>query len=346
MFLLGTLLSANAQVPSYVPKDSLKGWWPFTGNANDVSGNGYNGTVNGGATLANDRFSNSNSAYSLDGVNDYVEINNNILSQINGKNALSISYWFNTTSNGYGAIWGHGANNYAQVGVNTGLGSGYYNGVINGGNYTGCCAFYSKIVSPFSTWHHAVIVFDANQPNSSKIKIYIDGLLNTNFIGTPNNTTGTGTSLFFGRRNTDNNTFGDYFGGLLDDFGVWSRTLTQQEITNLYNGNICYKSISVTDTLIINVKRTSLNPLAYTNTIKVYPNPTKDKITIDNGDLTKMTGYSIKIYNSIGQQLFQSNITQQQFSLDITQWGGNGLYFMELKDNNGNIVDIKKIVLQ
>ena len=48
-----------AQVPSYVPTDGLVGYWPFNGNANDESGNGNNGTVNG-ATLTSDRFGNEN----------------------------------------------------------------------------------------------------------------------------------------------------------------------------------------------------------------------------------------------------------------------------------------------
>ena len=56
------VLSANAQVPSYVPTNGLVGYWPFNGNANDESGNGNNGTVNG-ATLAADRFGNGNKAY-------------------------------------------------------------------------------------------------------------------------------------------------------------------------------------------------------------------------------------------------------------------------------------------
>jgi hypothetical protein len=55
-------LSSIAQVPSYVPTSGLVGWWPFNGNANDESGNGNNGTVNG-ATLTTDRFGNEGSAY-------------------------------------------------------------------------------------------------------------------------------------------------------------------------------------------------------------------------------------------------------------------------------------------
>ena len=55
-----------AQVPSYVPTNGLVGYWPFNGNANDESGNGNNGTVNG-ATLTSDRFGNANGAYSFNG---------------------------------------------------------------------------------------------------------------------------------------------------------------------------------------------------------------------------------------------------------------------------------------
>ncbi len=64
-----------AQVPAYVPTNGLVGWWPFTGNANDISGNGNNGTVNG-ATLISDRFSNANSAYSFDGVSNFIQLPN------------------------------------------------------------------------------------------------------------------------------------------------------------------------------------------------------------------------------------------------------------------------------
>ena len=32
-----------SQVPTYVPKNELKNWWGFNGNANDESGNGNNG---------------------------------------------------------------------------------------------------------------------------------------------------------------------------------------------------------------------------------------------------------------------------------------------------------------
>ena len=69
-----------AQVPSYVPTDGLVGYWPFNGNANDESGNGNNGTAINGVLMTTDRFNNLNSAYSFDGIDDRIFINNSIFS--------------------------------------------------------------------------------------------------------------------------------------------------------------------------------------------------------------------------------------------------------------------------
>jgi hypothetical protein len=45
----------------------------FNGNANDSSGNGHDGAVTG-ATLTADRYGNPNSAYSFDGIDDYINV--------------------------------------------------------------------------------------------------------------------------------------------------------------------------------------------------------------------------------------------------------------------------------
>ncbi len=56
-----------------IPTDGLVAYYPFNGNANDESGNGNDGSVNG-ATLTNDRFGNFNSAYFFDGIDDLISI--------------------------------------------------------------------------------------------------------------------------------------------------------------------------------------------------------------------------------------------------------------------------------
>ncbi|MGD1085612.1 MAG: LamG-like jellyroll fold domain-containing protein [Verrucomicrobiota bacterium] len=69
---------SGATSPNFVPlpqyvTNGLVAYYPFNGNASDATGNGNDGTVCG-ATLTQDRFGVSNSAYSFDGVTDYIAI--------------------------------------------------------------------------------------------------------------------------------------------------------------------------------------------------------------------------------------------------------------------------------
>jgi hypothetical protein len=102
---------------------------------------------------------------------------------------------------------------------------------------------------------------------------------------------------------------------------------------------------TVTDTLIINTTL-SLPAPNNENTILIYPNPASDHITIDNGNYVAMAGYTIKIENNAGQQVFQSAVNQPQFYIDLSTWSGNGLYFVHLIDPQNNTVTVRKIVLQ
>jgi hypothetical protein len=91
---------------------------------------------------------------------------------------------------------------------------------------------------------------------------------------------------------------------------------------------------------------TGINPPNNINTIKIFPNPASTYITIDYGNYTLMNGYQLKIINSLGQQMFQTAINQQSNYVSLASWGGNGLYFVHIIDPQGNILDIRKIVLQ
>ena len=53
--------------------DGLVAYYPFNGNANDVTSNANNGVVYG-ATLTSDRFGNPNSAYHFNGTSDYIMV--------------------------------------------------------------------------------------------------------------------------------------------------------------------------------------------------------------------------------------------------------------------------------
>jgi hypothetical protein len=103
--------------------------------------------------------------------------------------------------------------------------------------------------------------------------------------------------------------------------------------------------VSVTDTLFINVPL-GLTPPNDINLIKVYPNPTSDILNIDNGNFANMSGYTITIINSASQTVFTSPVNQQLFTIDLTNWSGNGIYYLQLIDTNGNITDIRKVVIE
>jgi hypothetical protein len=88
-FAFATAYAQN--LPSYVPADGLVGYWGFDGNANDESGNGNNGTVNG-AILTTDRFGNTDSAYSFDGVDDNINFHG-INVNVNDNAINTVSFW-------------------------------------------------------------------------------------------------------------------------------------------------------------------------------------------------------------------------------------------------------------
>jgi hypothetical protein len=105
-------------------------------------------------------------------------------------------------------------------------------------------------------------------------------------------------------------------------------------------------SISVTDTLVINAVLSGLNPPNNTNTLQVYPNPARTHITIDNGNFALMNGYTVRINNALGQTVFSQAVNQQQFFIDLSGWTGNGFYYLDLLDPQGNSIERKVIIVQ
>jgi hypothetical protein len=104
--------------------------------------------------------------------------------------------------------------------------------------------------------------------------------------------------------------------------------------------------ISVTDTLVINTLITGITPPNNSNTIKVFPNPANSHITIDFGNFVSMNGYILKITNSIGQTVFTTPINQQSSYVDLSTWGENGIYFVQIIDTQNNTIENRRIVLQ
>jgi hypothetical protein len=235
IFTLGT--TAFSQIPNYVPSNGLVGWWPFNGNANDESGNGNNGTVNG-ATLTTDRFGNANQAYGFDGVDDYVIAQN---SGPLGNSNRSISIWLNSVNSNVSQIFGYGYQppsggqfNLLLNQLCPGITIDVHNNYIT----------YNTINLTDGNWHNVVCVYNNTiNANILGVSFFVDGILLSNSscqnpITVNVNTLNT--SLNFGRYQAG----ALYFNGSLDDIGIWNRALTECEIQDLYHAQLGSQAIS------------------------------------------------------------------------------------------------------
>jgi hypothetical protein len=168
------------------------------------------------------------------------------------------------------------------------------------------------------------------------------------------------------------------FTGSIDELRVYNRLLKESEIMQLYNREFFYDtitnevfdttfvvindtittevfdttyvthvdSVSVTDTLIIEAVLTDLGPPENTNTLKVYPNPAKDYLYINTGEFELMNGYRLKIINQLGETVFDTNIEEPLYELNLSDWTGYGMYFLQVIDTEGDITEVRKIILQ
>ena len=238
-------------VPSYVPTNGLVGWWPFNGNANDESGNGNNFNIYG-PSLTSNRFATPSSAYSFNGSQASAEILQLTPVPTSISSAHSTSLWFTTSqfypnqqpSNPYdfnnfnlqGLIsinsnnWNIGpAFNYRLNFDNSKIATEHWTASGTGGGIES-----TSIIST-NQWYHLTVVYDGTTSTS-----YLNGIqimsFNTSF--SLNNQIDL---IIGGLRNGPSMVAMGGFKGTIDDIGLWSRALNQQEILALYLG--CTDSI-------------------------------------------------------------------------------------------------------
>jgi hypothetical protein len=185
--ILALSINAFAQVSNV----GLVAYYPFNGNANDMSGHGYNGTVHG-ASLIMDRFGNPNSAYSFNGTSDYIDMCSYV-NNLNFQQPASISFWINTKYDQSMAVYSIDDGNNGQfisaiyIGDNTT--NTLTNELIIATNYTTLTDYY--IVGLTTTnrglimatgWHHIVFIYDGVMTTC-----YLDNSIVTLSCGTGSN---------------------------------------------------------------------------------------------------------------------------------------------------------------
>jgi hypothetical protein len=244
----------------------------------------------------------------------------------------SFSCWFNA----------NGAQNGGRIYETTYLngGIGIYNGnILDAWYYNGTneCNVTNVNTGSLNLWNNLVYVTNSN---TGLGLIYLNGYLISSRTGvslsSPSPSNWLNGFLRFGI-----GAQGEAFIGKLDDIGIWNRALTQDEIISLYQAEVSCQSLVINSGTL-----SSFNPPVYQSTVTIYPNPANDQITIDCGNLANVAGWSIKIVNAIGQDVFTGAMNTPQYVVPLNSWSGQGLYFVKIYDAANNLVNTKKIILQ
>ena len=211
---------ASTGLPSSLTT-GLVGYWPFCGNANDASGNGNNGTTMNGVALTTDRFGNSNSAYSFDGVDDYIDLGSYIL---NSPQEYTIDLWAKFNNSTFSYLFGQATNGEIQIQLDGSGNIKSWTKLTNGGNVSA-----GTSIPDYSNWHHVTAIFN----NNTKIlQFIIDGNVYSTTIPNGVNIQSFAGPALFGRQSNVN---ANFFNGLLDDVKIYNRALTLSEVQDLYN---------------------------------------------------------------------------------------------------------------
>ncbi len=170
---------------------------------------------------------------------------------------------------------------------------------------------YAKAVK--NVWYNYVILVDA-----SWVKYYLNNTLIDSFANTNFNHSGDGDTK--ARLGTSRKGIG-FLKGSIDEVKIYDCALTRSELVKLYTpaGIHRYeKSIP---------------------TLKIYPNPAKDKLTIESTERTKKE--SVSLYNMQGQLLLYQNLQNPKTEIDMNQYSG-GVYMIII--NSGNSMVSTRII--
>jgi hypothetical protein len=206
--------------------DNILAYWNLNNNGSggvsliDSTPNGYTLTNNGSVT-------NGTGIIGGDAVYDGTggNLTTDIL-DIGGATSLSLSFWINTTDDSTGDIhllgkWDGGAGSDSFL--------AYLNsGVLTFYTCDGSSNYFIDAISDVfdGSWHHVVCVFA-----DSTMELFVDGVSQGTVVAGSSLASGAG----FGVGNSTFNSVGLY-NGSIDETGVWNRTLSQADVTKLYNG--------------------------------------------------------------------------------------------------------------
>lgn len=227
--------SMNRLAPSNPLWNNLISYWTGDNTPNDAIGTA-NGTLVNGATYTTGKI---NNGFSLDGVNDYVDLGNTF--NFDGTTAFSTSFWFKLNGNiaNYTLNYLFGNQTTTAFPAN-GWGFFIYTGDGGASNKlqfalassnTRCWVdIKNNLVS--NIWYHCVMTYNGNGLVSG-LNTYIDTVslktTRADSLTTPINASSQKMTI------GSSVGTGNFFKGTIDEVAIWNKVLTPTEVTELYN---------------------------------------------------------------------------------------------------------------
>jgi hypothetical protein len=232
----GTSYSVEISFTTLDITTGLVAYYPFNGNANDESGNGHNGTING-ATLTADKSGNLSKAYNFNGTSSYISTNF-VPQTLNQSRTISLYFNADDTNmpnDGYSIIsYGANSSDCTQGGGRFEMGI-YYNPTISNKSIRldgVCTAVYAQSTYT-SGWHHFVATYNNSNTLFSNTKIYFDGILIPVSYYQPNTAINTLNFTNFTIGKSPSSPTGRFYKGTIDEIKIYNRALNDSEVKYL-----------------------------------------------------------------------------------------------------------------
>ena len=251
----------SSEVYGQVVTSGLVAKYCFDGNAQDAVGTRHC-TVNG-ATLTTDRKGNLNSAYSFDGVDDYIQMPNDVW--VSGN--FSITGWILLRTYGHWSRffeWGNGVDKdnvfFSPCESSTAT------SVFTIHKCSSSLRTYGSSPTasfPTNVWVHIAITLSGDTA-----RIYKDNVFWYDYKMTHVPCSTIRTMCYFGKSNFAADKSLD---GKLDDIRVYNRSLSPKEIDSIYNSTALCQQLSISESEIENVNnhlsQNVPNPILVSSTI-------------------------------------------------------------------------------
>lgn len=229
MFLINPYIFQVSGNPLW---DGLQAYYTADNTPNDALGT-YNGTLTNGATYGTGIISNG---FSLDGVNDYIDLGNNL--DFDGSTPFSFNIWFNHSSSKQQGLISKEGTSPAFAGYVVQLESNNKITFYLGSNFGTNDYLIVTTVNAFtpSSMRMVTLTYDGSK-NTSGITISVDDVSQSFTVGR-NTLTGSTANSFEMNIGAVVQGTSRFFDGIIDEVSIFNKVLSPTEITELYNSGL------------------------------------------------------------------------------------------------------------